>query len=95
MGNARSRNAEVIIAQNGANDARNTSNLERKLEIYSVFTVIIVAVLIVTCVLIGCKLCGRRVKKVLVKDIVSALEKGQSQPAPAKQTPTQPAQHSY
>lgn len=97
MGKAQSKNSEVIIAQNGANDATNTSTLERKLEIYSIFTTLLFVIVVVILAFVGFKQCGRRAKKVLVKDIVSSLEKGQSQqPAGvARHIPAQPVQHSY
>lgn len=76
MGKQQSKNSEVIIAQNGANDATNAM-LEKKVEMYSIFTVFVIIILLTVIIFLGIKFCGRRVRNVLVKDIVSSMEKGQ------------------
>lgn len=89
MGNPSSKNSEVIIAQNGANEATTTTTLEKKIELYGIFIIIIVIVVILIPLLVGCRYCGRRAKKVMVKDIVSSLEMGQVKPQPQTTVPIQ------
>lgn len=75
MGKQQSKNAEVIIAQNGAGNQAQ-AELQRKLEVYSVVTIIVIIVISATCLYIFCRRAGKKVKGKVIEQIISSIEQG-------------------
>lgn len=76
MGSPQSKNEEVVIAQVGANDANATTTLEKKVELFSIFVVLVIVIVGLFVFYKGCRHCGLRAKSAIVNDMVSSLEKG-------------------
>lgn len=88
MGKSYSKQEEIIIAQNGANNAKNSS-LEEKIEQYGLWiTGILVTILIIISVCV-IKKCNRGIKKWTRKEIVSAVSSTQIDKAGQTPAPVQ------
>lgn len=99
MGKGQSKETEVVIAQNGANNARiDQTETEKKMEIYNIVIVIGVVILITFAVYMFCKNCRKSIKKWLRKEFVCSLSASQAAIAPqtdnkVQQHPQQQAQY--
>lgn len=62
MGKSYSKQEEIIIAQNGANNASQTT-VEQKLETYGTVILIILGIILLFGILVMCKRCHSGVKK--------------------------------
>lgn len=63
---------EVVIAQNGANQA-STSHMEYKLEVMGIIISVMAAIICITLVFIVCKVCANKTKRLLRQEL-SALQ---------------------
>lgn len=79
MGKQQSKNAQVIIAQTGAdNTAKATSTLENKVELYGILMVITAVFVFSVCFYFVLKKCTRYYHGKFVDDLISRTEKGRT-----------------
>lgn len=85
MGKSYSKSEEIIIAQNGANNASNSS-LEQKIEVYGtvVASFLVLFLLCATCLL--CKKCKKGVKTWARKEFITAISLDQLDKTARQQT---------
>lgn len=76
MGKSYSKQEEIIIAQNGANDA-SQSSLEQKMEMYSILIAIIMLILLVFGACFIFKKCNKGMKKWARKEMISVISLSQ------------------
>lgn len=88
---------EIIIAQNGANNAEQSS-VEKKIDMYGILIGTLIAIIVTVMIYIVCKKCNRKVKSWARRELATAvstsqIDKAGVQAAPMPMTQSQPAQY--
>lgn len=87
MGKQQSKNAQVIIAQNGADNAARAT-IENKVELYGIVIIITAIVVFGACFYVVVKKCARHYHGKFVNDLISRAEKGRAGYSASQTVPT-------
>lgn len=85
MGNYKSKNEEIIIAQQGANNARQVGDMEKKMEIFGIIVIFVAIALIFFCIWVCGRRCCTSARKLIRKELTSLWPAGPSMQPTAAQ----------
>lgn len=86
MGKSYSKSEEIIIAQNGANNA-NQSSVEQKLELYGAVVASVLVLLILFAMCFLCKKCKKGATNWAKKELITVMSTSQIDKIGQQQTP--------
>lgn len=93
MGSYQTKNEEVIIAQQGANNARQVGDMEKKIEAFGIVVVVIGIAVLFLCICLGGRQCCYSIRRWARNELTSLWSAGTAgaavQPTAAPQTQQQ------